>query len=214
VQLTLSSAAIHTTTDLISQVMMDLCSNPEIIDELRQEIVRALTEGGWKKTTLYSMKLLDSAIKESLRMNPTGIISLRRVAEDNIRFSDGTFVPKNGIIAVSAQNMWDPKTYDKPNEWDGRRFLRMRETPGQENTAQLVSTGPEHLGFGHGQHACPGRFFASNEAKVVLIHLLLKYDRRLVKGAPPPKIQHSGFSLSADPTIKLEYRRRTPEIEI
>jgi hypothetical protein len=53
--------------------MSDLCKNPEIIDDLRQEMVKALSEGGWKKTSLYGMKLLDSVIKESLRIKPTGI---------------------------------------------------------------------------------------------------------------------------------------------
>ena len=73
VQLTLSFAAIHTTTDLVTQVMSDLCKNPEIVDDLRQEMVKALSEGEWKKTSLYNMKLLDSVIKESLRIKPTGI---------------------------------------------------------------------------------------------------------------------------------------------
>ena len=53
--------------------MTDLCRNPEIIGELRQEITKALRDGGWKKTSLYNMKLLDSVIKESLRVKPTGI---------------------------------------------------------------------------------------------------------------------------------------------
>ncbi|EAQ85378.1 hypothetical protein CHGG_09392 [Chaetomium globosum CBS 148.51] len=214
VQLTLSFAAIHTTTDLITQVMTDLCRNPEIIDELRQEMVQALSEGGWKKTSLYNMKLLDSVIKESLRIKPTGIVSLRRMTSEPMHFSDGTFVPANATIAVTAQNMWNPTIYPNPQQWDGRRFLRMRETAGQENAAQLVTTSPEHLGFGHGKHACPGRFFASNEAKVVLVHLLLKYDWRLPEGAPTPRVLHYAFSLRADPTVRLEYRRRTPEIEI
>jgi cytochrome P450 len=139
---------------------------------------------------------------------------MRRVASDNVQFSDGTFIPKNSTIAVTSRNHWDPKIYDKPNEWDGGRFLRMRDTPGQEHLAQLVSTGPDHLGFGHGQHACPGRFFASNEAKVILIHLLLKYDWRLPEGAPAPRLLHYGWSIRTDPTTKLQYRRRRPEIEL
>ena len=136
------------------------------------------------------------------------------MTSENIHFSDGTFVPKDATIAVSAQRMWDPKVYPNPEQWDGRRFLRMRETAGQENAAQLVTTSPEHTGFGHGKHACPGRFFASNEAKVILIYLLLKYDWRLPEGAPTPQVRHYAFSLKADPTVKLEYRRRTPEIKI
>ena len=112
--------------------------------------------------------------------------------------------------------MWNPEVYDKPYEWDGRRFLRMRETAGagQEHLAQLVSTSPDHLGFGHGQHACPGRFFASNEAKVILIHLLLGYDWRLPDAAPEPRVRPYAFGLRADPTVKMEYRRRKPEVAI
>jgi cytochrome P450 len=72
-QLILSFAAIHTTTEMVTQVMTDLAKNPDIVDELRQEMVRVLLDGGWTKTSLYSMKLLDSVIKESLRLKPTGM---------------------------------------------------------------------------------------------------------------------------------------------
>jgi cytochrome P450 monooxygenase-1 len=41
--------------------------------ELRQEIVGALDKGGWKKTSLHGMKLLDSVIKESLRLKPAAL---------------------------------------------------------------------------------------------------------------------------------------------
>jgi cytochrome P450 len=37
----------------------------------------------------------------------------------------------------------------------------------------------DSIHFGHGIHACPGRFFASNEIKVVMIELLQKWDIRL-----------------------------------
>ena len=55
----------------------------------------------------------------------------------------------------------------------------MRQEPGKENLSQLVSTSPDHLGFGHGQHSCPGRFFAANEIKVALCHILVKYEWKL-----------------------------------
>jgi cytochrome P450 len=41
-----------------------------------------------------------------------------------------------------------------------------------------VTTSSESLNFGHGNHACPGRFFASNEIKVVLIELLRSWEFR------------------------------------
>ena len=139
---------------------------------------------------------------------------MRRIARDDIGLSDGTFILKGSSVVVSSRTMWDPEVYERPNEFDGRRFLRMRMTPGNEHIAQLVSTSPHHLGFGHGQHACPGRFFASNQAKVILTHLLLKYDWKLSRGSENPQVHAFAFSLRADPSVKMEYRRRAPEIDL
>ncbi len=138
---------------------------------------------------------------------------MRRLALDKVELPDGTIIPKNSFLAVSGHGMWDSEVYQSPGTWDGYRFYRMRETPGQENLAQLVSTGPNHLGFGHGKHACPGRFFAANEVKIALVHILLKYDWRLPEGTAP-KPRTFGFSLGSDPSLEVEIRRRREEIEI
>lgn len=69
-QLILSVAAIHTTSDLLSQTITDLALHPEMLEPLREEIVSVLKQDGWAKTSLYKMKLLDSVIKESQRLKP------------------------------------------------------------------------------------------------------------------------------------------------
>lgn len=203
-QLVLSMAAIHTTTDLVCQVLIDLAQNPDIIEPLRAEAKSVLATHGWTKAALYNMKLLDSVIKESQRLKPIGIASMRRVAVSDLTLSDGTEIQKGSYVAVSAHKMWEEK------QWDGYRFYKQRQVPGQEHTAQLVNTGPEHLGFGHGAHACPGRFFAANEVKIVLVHVLGKYDWRLV-GEGTPKARVFGFGMIADPMVKVEVRRRVGE---
>lgn len=70
VQLALSFVAIHTTADVVGQLLFDLIEHPEYIQPLRDEIITVLKEGGWKKNSLYNMKLLDSVLKESLRIRP------------------------------------------------------------------------------------------------------------------------------------------------
>lgn len=56
----------------------------------------------------------------------------------------------------------------------------------QQQRQQLTSfdfwKSPDSLEFGHGSHACPGRFFAMNVIKSTLIPLLLDYDLRLPDG--------------------------------
>lgn len=69
-QLGLSLAAIHTTTDLITQTIFDLLKHPEYNEALRAEIHEVITAEGWTKTALYKMKLLDSVIKETQRLKP------------------------------------------------------------------------------------------------------------------------------------------------
>ncbi|KAK0614946.1 cytochrome P450 [Bombardia bombarda] len=211
VQLVMSLAAIHTTTDLVCQVLIDIAGHPEILQPLREEMITTLREHGWKKMSLYNMKLLDSVIKETQRVKPIGIVAMRRVALERVELSDGTVIPKNGVIAVSSHRLWDAHVHENPDRWDGYRFLRMRETPGRENQAQLVSTSQDHIAFGHGQHACPGRFFAANETKVALIYLLLRYDWRISGGAVA-KARSFGFSLGADPFLKMDYRERKSEV--
>jgi cytochrome P450 len=72
-QLALSTAAIHTTTDLLTQTILDLCGRDELIQELREEIVAVFKDGSWNKSTMYKLKLMDSVIKESQRVKPMAI---------------------------------------------------------------------------------------------------------------------------------------------
>lgn len=72
-QLTLSLLAIHTTYDLLEQSIIDLAQSPQYIEPLRQEVVQVLRADGWKKTSLYNLKLLDSALKETQRLKPGSI---------------------------------------------------------------------------------------------------------------------------------------------
>lgn len=70
IQLGVSVTAIHTTTDLLTQTLLDLAAYPEIIDPLRTEIAQVVIEHGWGKVTLQKMMLLDSVIKETQRLKP------------------------------------------------------------------------------------------------------------------------------------------------
>ncbi|KAJ5464392.1 Cytochrome P450 [Penicillium daleae] len=213
-QLALSTAAIHTTTDLLTQTILDLCGREELVDELRKEIVSVLGDGGWNKSTMYKLKLMDSVIKESQRVKPMAIAKMARKAECNVKLSDGVVIPKGDIILVSCSKMWDPTIYPDPETFDPYRFLKLREgSMDKESVAQFVSPSPQHMGFGFGKHACPGRFFAAAELKVILCHVIMKYDFRLAQGCTP-RILRSGMRLSADPSARIAVRRRQEEITL
>lgn len=138
---------------------------------------------------------------------------MRRYTTSDVKLSDGTILPKNKLTLVSAQKHWDAEAYENPHKFDGYRFYNMRQKPGNENKAQLVSATPDHMGFGYGLHACPGRFFASEEIKLALSHILLKYDIKPVDGSSMEP-RRFGLNITASPTAKVSIRRRKEEIII
>ncbi|KAF3007238.1 hypothetical protein E8E14_009058 [Neopestalotiopsis sp. 37M] len=212
-QISLSLVAIHTTSDLLQVTVLNIARHPELFQALREEIIDVLKTHGLTKQALQNLKLLDSTIKESQRLKPVLLVTWRRAALKEIRLSNGITIRKGQRIGVSNAHMWDSAYYQDPEKFDAYRFLRMRENPAEQSSAHLVSTSEKHLGFGHGSHACPGRFFAANEIKIALCHLLLKYDWKLPDNHEPKPMAY-GMSLIPDPRAKLLIRRRTEEIHL
>lgn len=65
--------AIHTTADLLTQVILDLAVHRDLMEPLRREILEALDGEPIEKTALQKMKLLDSVMKETQRLKPMQI---------------------------------------------------------------------------------------------------------------------------------------------
>lgn len=79
----LSLVAIHTTSDLLQEVMIRITQRPELFQVLRKEIVEVLGRDGLKKTALYNLKIMDSVIKEAQRLKTN---SLRKLTLYFLRF--------------------------------------------------------------------------------------------------------------------------------
>ncbi|KAJ5822957.1 Cytochrome P450 [Penicillium robsamsonii] len=213
-QVGLALAAIHTTSNLLTNVIYDLAAYPEYIQPLRDEIRAVAAEDGTlKKTSLLKLKLMDSVMKESQRTHPLSFSSMSRLALEKTVLSDGTVIPKGANIFVSTKTLEDDSIYPNAATYDGYRFYNKRQQPGNEHKYQFVTTSPEHFVFGHGLHACPGRFFAANEIKILLLHLLLKYDWKLESGGRPPNIEN-GFESITDPRVQLLFRSRESEVDL
>lgn len=69
-QLTFAVAAMHSTTDHLCQILIDLRDKPDVVAAARSELVDAVTKDGWNQTALSQLKLMESIMKESQRMKP------------------------------------------------------------------------------------------------------------------------------------------------
>jgi cytochrome P450 len=142
------------------------------------------------------------------------LVNMPRQAKSDITLSDGNVIPNNAMVAVGPVPMSDSNIFPNADKFDGYRFLKMRNAPGAENKHQFVTTSPDCIVFGHGHHACPGRFFASNEIKLLLAHMLMHYDWKLPEGQT--KVQHNvnGAGISPNSKQKILYKSRKPEIDL
>ncbi|KAI9149632.1 Cytochrome P450 monooxygenase ATR2 [Paramyrothecium foliicola] len=217
-QLDLSFAAVQTTTLTVSYILHDLVLRPKLVEELRDEVKQALRDhnGEMSTTALFQLRLMDSVMKESQRLNPIGPARFSRLLEKPIKLQDGTPIPAGAMIQASlAGIVSDPNFYPNPEVFDPYRFYNIRNgvTPdplkyGTTEQYQFASVTKDFMGFGYGRHACPGRFFAANEIKHVLAHILLKYDIQMPGGQSERYSNVSvGISSVPDPTKSIMFKR-------
>ncbi|KAN0118523.1 Cytochrome P450 [Russula decolorans] len=180
-------ASIHTTS---TAILYRLLANPDYIEPLRQEVDAVIREEGWTKAGLDKMYKIDSVIRETQRIDGVSSLALSRLALRPFTFSNGVTVPAGTFVTVPGTAVQtDERTHIKPDEFDGFRFARLRESEGNTTASrnQTVSASNEHLAFGLGPHTCPGRFLAVAEIKILLAYIVTTYDIKFEKGTVPPR---------------------------
>lgn len=98
--------------------------------------------------------------------------------------------------------------YPSPETFDPFRFSKLRQQPGNEMKYQHSSTGVDNINFGHGIWACPGRFFAAAQIKVVIAYLIMNYDLMVKPGEKKPGQIHYGLATLPDAEADILFRKR------
>ncbi|KAI0163957.1 cytochrome P450 [Xylariaceae sp. FL1272] len=210
-QMLTATAAIHTTRLAIIHALYDLAARQEYIKPLREEIFEVTKdgEGVLKKQHLTGMKKLDSFMKESQRHSPPSIATYQRKAMIPIKLSNGFNIPTGTIVQCNT-NILDetPAEWGDPHAFDGFRFYKLRSNPEHANSFQFASPSYDSMQFGFGNDACPGRFFASNQIKIILAYILEHYDFKFEDGVTErPKNFLFEVNVMADPTAKMLFKK-------
>ncbi|KAK6204161.1 hypothetical protein LQW54_008395 [Pestalotiopsis sp. IQ-011] len=219
----LNFASIHTSSFAITHALLDLASSEQAyIDELRQEILEVLAAHGgeWNKRALAAMTKLDSTMRESQRLNSFVTLATTRlvVAPGGVKTPSGLHLPPGSRLCVQSYPVFhDPEIYPDPYTFKPFRFAEKRDggAGGTESTyvekarQAWATTSSEYPAFGHGRHACPGRFFASSELKLMLANIILQYDFKLQEKRP----DNVWFGMNRIPPMKatISVRRRSVE---
>ncbi|CAI7628935.1 unnamed protein product [Penicillium bialowiezense] len=182
-----SMAVVHTSAMSMTHILYDLLVMPQWKEPLLEEVLTQLPEwGDIAQANLNNLRLMDSFLKESQRFNPPG--------------------ERTHICMASGPVSRDPDVVKDPETFDAFRYTKQNA-----QTSGFVSTGSQHMHFGLGRYACPGRFFASFVMKLILSRLLMDYEFKFAPGQTErPKNLLIGDKIVPNVSTAIFIKRRTP----
>ena len=173
----LMMAAHDTITSSATSLIWLLAANPEWQEKVRQEL-RAVTGGEGKPVDyddLGKLELTEMAFKEALRFMPP-VPSIPRRALRDFEFG-GYTIPAGTQVGVNVHLV-----HHQEEHWpDPSRFDPLRFTPEQVKARHKYAWVP----FGGGAHMCLGLHFAYMQVKILLAHVLTRYEVQIAEGYEP-----------------------------
>ncbi|KAJ8518231.1 hypothetical protein ONZ45_g4693 [Pleurotus djamor] len=216
--LMINFASIHTTSQNLTQALFNIAAYPQHMQKLRDEVQHTVRTFGWTKEAIDKMVHVDSFLRETLRLNSSLALTMVRkvINPEGFRFSDGTVLPYGTLAAVPVKQIHRDEEYSGYADaatFDGFRFVSSESKNKHLDTPpnlQLAVPSQEFLTWGHGRHACPGRFFAALQMKTILAYIILHFDVKL-QDASRPVDECRGWRCHVNPSATLSFKRVAAE---
>lgn len=133
------------------------------------------------------------------------LVWLPRLVLQPFTFSNGAYLPPGTVVAIAVQPVHtDDSNYSSPLSFEPFRHLDETRKENLGRKVDMTATHVDYLSFGNGRHACPGRFFAANQVKLMLAILVTTYDVALEASGKQTHRQPASANLRA----KFLFRRR------
>ncbi|KAI1296047.1 cytochrome P450 [Xylaria venustula] len=158
----LKNVTLHGVTFTVHHLLLALaCSDPKYayVAKLREEYRTVFQAAGqkWTLESLRRLRLLDSALRESMRSIPFSTVAMAR-----------THLPRCRPVR-------------------SLRFVKQGDSGGESDyTTIKPTTSPDDqfFGFGTSTNPCPGRFLAVHFIKLIMAHALLNYEWKHIYTQP------------------------------
>ncbi|KZP22784.1 cytochrome P450 [Athelia psychrophila] len=236
IMIALLMAGQHTSSASGSWALLHVANRPDIADALYQEQVKhfGTPDGKLRQMTYEELRVLpvlDSVIRETLRVHPPIHSIMRKVRTDiavpttlSAPSKDGVYVVPAGhfVLACPAVSQADPRVWKQANDWDPARWsdptgvaAQAYDTYTDESGEKIdygfgaVSKGTEspYQPFGAGRHRCIGEQFAYLQLGVVLSTFVRQMEVKLETGKVPEHNYHTMITMPKKPR-NIMYRRR------
>jgi len=196
-------AGHHTSSGTASWAMIELLRHPDVMADVVRELDELYSDGSEVSfQALRSIPVLESALKETLRLHPPLIILLRMVREDFELL--GRTIPAGALIAASPRvSNRIEDDFPKADEFDPGRYI----DPRQEDLQNRWTWIP----FGAGKHRCVGNAFAMMQLKAIFSVILRDFEFEPVQPLDSYRDDFSKMVIQLAQPAKVRYRRRSVE---
>ncbi|KAI9158853.1 Eburicol 14-alpha-demethylase-like protein [Paramyrothecium foliicola] len=189
--ITLLMAGQHTSSSATSWITLHLATRPDITEELFDEQVRNLAQGGQLQPLQYSdlskLPLLRNVVKETLRVH-SSIHSVMRQVKRPMEVPGTPYVvtPDKVLLASPLVTALSEEHFPNANEWDPHRWDARPSSEDEEAEFDELDfskgTKSPYLPFGGGRHRCIGEKFAYLNLSVIIGSLVRQFRFRTMNG--------------------------------
>jgi sterol 14-demethylase len=193
-------AGHHTSSGTAAWTLIELLRNPDVLADVTAELDELYSDGSEVSfQALREIPVLESALKETLRLHPP-LVLLLRVVKEALQVGDYTVPPGVLIGATPAVSNRIPEDFPEPERFDVARYIE----PRQEDLLNRWTWIP----FGAGRHRCVGSAFAMMQLKAIFSVLLRDYTFELAQPSESYRDDTSKMVIQLQQPCAVRYRRR------
>lgn len=193
-------AGHHTSSGTASWAMIELLRNPDVMADVVAELDALYADGSEVSfQALREIPVLESVLKETLRLHPPLIILMRLVQED-FELLDHT-IPAGTVIAASPRvSNRIEDDFPKAEEFDPGRYV----DPRQEDLQNRWTWIP----FGAGKHRCVGNAFAMMQMKAIFSVILRDFEFEAAQPLDSYRDDFTKMVIQLEQPCRVRYRRK------
>lgn len=193
-------AGHHTSSGTASWAMIELLRHPDVMAQVVAELDDLYSDGSEVSfQALRSIPVLESALKETLRLHPPLVILMRLVQEDFELL--GRTIPAGTVVASSPRvSNRIEEDFPKADAFDPARYL----DPRQEDLQNRWTWIP----FGAGRHRCVGNAFAMMQMKAIFSVVLRDFEFEAAQPLDSYRDDFTKMVIQLEQPCRVRYRRR------
>ncbi len=194
-------AGHHTTSGTAAWTLIELARHQHVLAAVVAELDQLYAQGEEVSyQALREMPMLESAIKEALRLHPPLILVLR-VAKEEMEVEGYRIAPGQLVGASLSVSNRLPEDFPHPDDFVPERYLE----PRAEDRANPWTWIP----FGAGRHRCVGAPFAMMQLKAIFSVLLRGWEFELTQPPDSYSNDHSKMVVQLAQPCGARYHRRS-----